>query len=559
MTPCTHEEYLSQLSSQLILHADNPMVWAPLCQHGEELAMVLELSLDPVRDALAAVYCPTGQGAPIDPCAMLRSWLLMTYAREGSPTAWAARLKKEPSLAILAGFAPHKPPCATTHIDFLKRLADGPYASRSQQDTPLSQQLAGWHTRRLDEATKHRAAAADAAGTTQADLLADTLLAQAELPLDPHELQTRLDHLFVALGLTLTLDAGLLPPDLTVGGDGSGEPSGASGQGQRACDCPAGSKCGCPRTYTSATAQWCYDRHHGWTFGDRSYTISVHVNGHDIPLLTILPGGNETDFTLSLTALDRLLKLLETLDTPLQIRIFIGDGHHNARGIYRYLKDKGIIPIIPLDAPAQPPSAETPPAQPPSAETPPAQPTGTPTKKVVSPRPQVAMYPDITFEPDGVPLCPGGCRMRHQGYSAKKAAHTFACPCMRKNGKQAWVFYADECPFGADCTPPEKIMGYTRYIKSEADLRLFPPIPRDSKRFKELYAHRSGTERQNAVADSYHVDGRHRNATFTLIRLTFVNICKHARIRQKEGGKNTPQAHWHEALRQLNLASLLAK
>ena len=100
-------------------------------------------------------------------------------------------------------------------------------------------------------------------------------------------------------------------------------------------------------------------------------------------------------------------------------------------------------------------------------------------------------------------------------------------------------------------------MGSTRYIKSEADLRLFPPIPRDSNRFKELYAHRSGTERQNSVTDSYQVDRRHRNATFTLIRLTFVNICKHARIRQEEGGNNTPQAHLHASLAQLTLSSLL--
>jgi hypothetical protein len=167
------------------------------------------------------------------------------------------------------------------------------------------------------------------------------------------------------------------------------------------------------------------------------------------------------------------------------------------------------------------------------------------------------MYPNLTFEPDGTPLCPAGCRMRHHQYDSRKAAHIFVCPCSRKNHAGTWIFHADECPFQQDCTPPEKIMGHTLYIKSEADLRLFPPIPRDSKRFKELYAHRSGTERQNSVADSYQVDARHRNATFTLIRLTFVNICKHVRIRQKEGGNTTPQAHLHESLRQLNLSSLL--
>jgi hypothetical protein len=349
MTPSTHEEYLSHLSSQLIIQANNRLFWQQFSTYGAELATLLEISLDPVRQALTDLYCPTNNGDPKDACAMLRSWLLMTYSREGSPTAWADQLKKEASLAILAGFVPGQTPCATTHIDFIKRLANGPYTLRKQQDVPLSQQLKGWHTRRLDEATKARQAAADAAGKTQSDLLADTLLEQAEQPLNPHDLQTRLDHLFVELGLKLTLDADLLPSELTLEGDGTAEASGASSQGQRACDCPTGSKCGCARNYTSATAQWCYDTRHGWTFGDRSYTISVHLNNHDFPLMTILPGGNETDFTLSLKALDRLLKLLEDLHTPLQIRIFIGDGHHNAMGIYRYLKQKGIIPIMPLD------------------------------------------------------------------------------------------------------------------------------------------------------------------------------------------------------------------
>jgi hypothetical protein len=94
MTPSTHEDYLSHLSSQLMIHADNPVFWTPFCTYGAELATCLEISLDPVREALAALYCPTNNGAPKDPCAMLRSWLLMTYSRVGSPTAWADRLKK---------------------------------------------------------------------------------------------------------------------------------------------------------------------------------------------------------------------------------------------------------------------------------------------------------------------------------------------------------------------------------------------------------------------------------------------------------------------------------
>ncbi len=555
----THDAYLSHLSSQFTAHADDRQFWEALGTYTEELSCLLDTSLDPVRDALEALYCPTGQGDPTDPVLMLRSWLLMALCREGSPSVWARRLRRESVLAVLAGFVPGDTPGASTHRDFLTRLADGPYAVRCRQDVPLSHQLAGRHRRRLADATKARREAADAAGMQQSALLAEVLLTQAAQPQNPHDLQARMEVLLLQLGLKPTIAANLLPSELTVSGDGTVEVSAASKQGHRACDCPAGSRCGCARDYLSATAQFCWDQQHGWRFGDRSYTISMHVNGHDVPLTTILPGGNESDFTLSLTALDRLLTLLEMQDLPLHIAIFIGDGHHDAMGIYRYLKAKGVVPVIPLGESSQPTTAAAP------TDTDSSDPASTPPSPqddgaapVKHPRPQVNAYPHITFEPDGTPLCPEGCRMRHHGYLKARAAHTFVCPAMRINGAGEWVFHADECPQHEPCTPPEKKMGLTHYIKSEADLRLFPPIPRDSTRFKELYAHRSGIERENASADSYHLDRRHRNAALVLIRLTFINIVKHARLRDAErhatGGKH---ARMHAALQQLDLSALL--
>ncbi len=136
MTPSTHDEYLSPLTSQIIIQAENPLFWQQISTYSDTLASLLDISLDPVGKALTDLYCPTNNGAPQDASAMLRSWLLMTYRREGSPTVWATRLKREPVLAILAGFVPGQTPCATTHLDFLTRLADGPYAARKAQDVP---------------------------------------------------------------------------------------------------------------------------------------------------------------------------------------------------------------------------------------------------------------------------------------------------------------------------------------------------------------------------------------------------------------------------------------
>jgi len=538
ITMSTHQSYLAQLQAQCPRFADDAAFQASLATYAYECVTLCTLSLDPVREAVGALYCPTGQGAPYDPAILLRSWLLMTLCSVSSPDAWACRLRREPVLAVLSGATPGHTPCATAHRDFLTRLADGPYEVRRLQDQTLSEQLAGRHSRRLNDQTKTRQ---QEAGPQDSQSLAivKRLLAEAEAARDPHALQTRLTDLFIALGLEPSLKAGLIqdPAQTTVSGDGTITRTAASPDGQRLCDCPPQSRCDCPRAYTSKTAQWCKDTHHAeWRFGDRSYTIDIHVGGHDLPLITIMGRGNESDFTLAPTALDELLKTLHEHDIPLGITMFVGDGHHDCQAMYLYLRNKGIIPIIPLRE-ASPAPTTTPEKAPAPELTAPADTPEGPSTPTKTPRPAIAMYPDITFDHDGTPLCPGGCRMRRHNYDPAKAALFFACPALRPNGKGERIFHADECPFHQNCEGPEKKMGYTTYISSEADLRLFPPLPRDSARFKALYNERTSTERGNAVEDRYHVDRSCRNAAFALIRLTFVNIAKHARVRWLERGR----------------------
>jgi hypothetical protein len=554
MSPSTQEEYLSHLKQQFSRYASSAPVQRSLKTYIFELVTLTSLSFDTVRDQLATLYCPTGQGAPYDPCCMLRSLILMTLCRETSPDAWATRLKREPVLSILAGFVPHKTPCATAHRDFLIRFADGPYHIRKLQDKTLSQHLKGRHHRRLEDATKARQEEAKNY-SSQSDAIATHLLAHADEPRDPNTLQTRLENLFVELGLKPSLDAGLFGETTNVisEGDGTTLASAASPNGKRTCDCAPNSKdCAHPRLYTSATAQWCKDAHHDtWIFGDRSYTISVHLNHHDLPLVTIMPGGNESDFTLSLKALDDLLKMIREYDLPLNLTIFLGDGHHDALPIYRYLKEKGIIPVIPLkeahdasekpsDTPAEKSSHTTSdPASERSSDHSPDH-SSDHSSKTPPEHPHLKMYPNIMFDEDGTPLCPGGCRMRHFQFVTRKNAHYYICPAQHGT-RSGYLFHPEECPFAKNCHA-EKKLGHTLYIKSEADIRLFPPISRDSKQFKTLVKERSGTERGNSTEDSYKLDRCCRNAAYGLIRLTVVNICKHAVLRWLELQKTQSDA-----------------
>ena len=511
MDVSTHSEYLNHLRQRVVPLLEEPAITAKLEVYAYEFVTLTDLNLDPQREALEALYCPTGQGAPKDPVCMLRTLLLMTLRHDtGSPDAWAERLKTDDLLALLTGFEPGHTPCGTTLREFIIRYGDGPYAVRSQQPKTLSQTLHGQHERRLSDTTKARQAEADRQGLSQSEALCRRLLDEADPPRDPHALQTRLDDMLVQLGLRPSIEAGLCgdaAPTLVVEGDGTTLQTAASPRGQRTCDCPPHSKdCDHPKRYTSGTAQWCYHPSRGWMFGDESYTISAHINGRDIPLMSIMGMGNESDFTLGPTALNELLTVIEAHDLPLDLDIFIGDGHHDTLPFYRYCRVKGIRTIIPLNGDAA------------------DEPQKTPT------RPHVDAYPKVVFDADGTPLCPQGCRMRHEHDDRRKATHLFTCPATRRNGRGEWYFYPDECPAGTDCCP-DKTLGYSQSLRVEVNPRVIPEIPRCSTRYKTLYKERTGAERSNRVEDAYHLDRCTRHAPYGLIRLMFVNIAKHARLR----------------------------
>jgi hypothetical protein len=61
--------------------------------------------------------------------------------------------------------------------------------------------------------------------------------------------------------------------------------------------------------------------------------------------------------------------------------------------------------------------------------------------------------------------------------------------------------------------------------------RVLPEIPRCTARYRRLYKERTGVERSHRVEDAYRLDRCTRHAPYGLVRLTFVNIAKHARLR----------------------------
>jgi hypothetical protein len=170
-------------------------------------------------------------------------------------------------------------------------------------------------------------------------------------------------------------------------------------------------------------------------FGHTFYQHVVSTNGHDLPLHVSISRASETDFTLSMKDMDRLRKALKEYGLEWEIDNAVYDSGHDATGIYEYLMDSHIKPIIALN-----PRSGTYPS-----------PTGTARK----------------VDDNGVPICPGGMKMRRSGYNPKRHRIYYACPVKRpthRNGKHMYLNHTDECPNRVLCQPNTK-HGPVVYVK----------------------------------------------------------------------------------------------
>jgi len=79
-------------------------------------------------------------------------------------------------------------------------------------------------------------------------------------------------------------------------------------------------------------------------------------------------------------------------------------------------------------------------------------------------------------------------KMAYTGHEASRGTLKYRCPAKH----EGWT-----CPMSEVCNAG-KTYGLTVRVKQESDLRRFPPIPRGTKKFEELYNGRTAVERANA-------------------------------------------------------------
>ena len=193
------------------------------------------------------------------------------------------------------------------------------------------------------------------------------------------------------------------------------------------------------------------------------------------------------------------------MDWKIQHAVY--DAGHDALGIYEYLVDAQVAPVIALN----PRSSEH------------SNPTGT-AKQV---------------NEQGIPLCPAAKPMKRMSHNPKRHRIYYNCPVKRpthRNGKYMMRAHAKECPLENLCQPSTKT-GQVVYVKTNEDPRLYPSVSRKSKQFKKLMNLRSGCERSNSMKKkTYKLERRVcRNATHFLVRLYLVSIVEHACVWLSDG------------------------
>jgi len=115
-------------------------------------------------------------------------------------------------------------------------------------------------------------------------------------------------------------------------------------------------------------------------------------------------------------------------------------------------------------------------------------------------------------------------QMAYTGHEASRGTLKYRCPAMH----EGWT-----CPMSSVCNAG-KTYGLTVRVKQETDLRRFPPIPRGTKKFEELYDGRTSVERANSRlkvfwgADDGNVVGAARFhaffATVMIVHATFATL-----------------------------------
>lgn len=458
-------------------------------QIAEKLRM---LNLNSCGAYIQKYYSGIGRPA-INQAQILRSFILFFFCvskgfADTSLTHWSARVKQNELLASLIGCTCSSSPPLASYFDFIDRLwlaPRGDWYSRSK----------GFFANKNKSKTKEKLKKGDKAPDPIKNLvkiLADRLLQGKRLT--PNR-EGALQDIFYLTAVLPSVQCGLIPEEnLTVSGDGTCIHTHANSCGHSLHKgCPYHDSCPntdfCLKHCSDPDADWGWDSDlAAYYFGFTLYHLSCHNKelGVDLPLLIRFTNTKRHDSVNLLLALDDF----KAHEPDLPVTNLCLDSAHDNYPTYELLKSWDIRAFIDLNQRRK-------------------------GRKPVG---------NITFDSKGRPICQAGLKMISYGYDSSKHAHEWRCP---------YAIRGNPIACGCQCTKSK--YGRVFYTKTDFDIRLYPAVARDTKKYQQIYNNRTACERvNNRILNDYKLHQmRIHNIKHYSFMTMVIGICIHLNARCK--------------------------
>ncbi|NMB97165.1 MAG: hypothetical protein GYA02_11245 [Clostridiaceae bacterium] len=471
----SHRNYQESLRLKLLLYYEKQR--SRLVGLDKSISKLYLLNLDNLLPIIKPLYPDIGRPAK-NQQGIIRSLVLMLDQQEYSITKWSSKLRNDLLLFDICGFDSPNAPSVASYYDLLIRLWLASHKKHVMRKLKV---------KRFTPRPKKKLKANQKLPNKRSGVVKRLVNRAIKGRLPDFRPELILQQFLARCVVDTSASMGVLgdTSKISVAFDGSPYYSGASHYGVKICDChlKGNYNCTCPRKFSDPDAKWGWDSYRErWFFGDTLFNVTASDSPYDLPLYLRIVQASRHDSVTTVFALRDILKLYPNFT----FKNFIADGAMDNYPTYDLLKHYDIIPFISLDS-----------------------------------RTKVNFHyqhPGILcFDHKGRPICHGGIPYANWGYSKPKGIKYrcwFAC-----NGLEP----PEECKCSSSS------YGRVIYIKPDYDPRLFTPVPRHTKAFKDKFKTRTSVERSNKrmFVDYSIEDACSRSSMMRLSMATFAVINIH--------------------------------
>ena len=466
-----HSEYKEKLRLEMMMYYG--MQRSRVIDLDKSIAKLYLLNLDPLLPVVKPLYPDFGRPA-INQQGIIRSLVLMLDQQVYSITKWARKVAADPLLAAICGFKAAEAPATASYYDLLSR-----YWKRNHK-------IRKFKLKYFTSKPKKKLKKGEKLAPKHPEIVKRLVQKALQGKLHTVRPEVILQKLIARCVVDTSAQMGLLgnTQAFSVAFDGTTFYSGASHYGIKVCDCRSEGiyDCKCPRLFSDPDARWGWDSYREqWFFGNMLFNVTASDSPYDLPIHIKMVQASRHD---SITTIFALLELKE-LYPSITWKSFLADGAMDNYPTYELLKHFGIDPFISLDARTK--------------------------AKFHCPHPDV-----LAFDNQNQPLCQAGNPFVYWGR------------CKPYRLKYRCWFAAKGLEPPKECQCSNSKYGKTIYLKPDDDPRMFTPVPRNTKAFKEKFKTRTTVERTNKrMFEDYAIeeyDARSAMIRTSLAAFAVVNI-----------------------------------